>query len=156
MSIKFKNKIRGKPLDHVIGLSQAVVLGKIARIEKRAIDLENEEVPPYELDITHLTITKVIYQKKLDTPPIAEGCTLPVFPAALPKLIDQFKLYYEKHTKKSNIYESYTCDDDTDGERFYFIHFTCYGWSFVCRNASEGKSKRDMVTTQTKACFSDF
>lgn len=152
MSVKFKNKIRGKPLDHVVSLAQAVVLGKEVKTESKEINLETPGVPSYPLTITTLAISEVIYQDK-ETPRIASGTELPVFPAALPKLIDQFKLYHEKHTKKSMIFESYTCDDDKGGERYYFINFTCYGWGFVCNNASEGKSNRELVLRQTKACF---
>lgn len=153
--IKFKNKIRGKPLEHVVSLCQAIVIGTEIQKETKSIDINLEGAPDYPVEISHIQVSKVVYQKS-DVPKIQENSELLVFPAALPKHVDQFKQYYEKRVKKSCIYESYTCEKESDKERFFFINFTCFGWCFVCLNASEGKSKQTSVVAQIRGCFADF
>jgi hypothetical protein len=153
--LKFKNKIRGKALDHVVSLCQAVVVGKEVRVEAQEIDLQSPSVPHYSVQITKVLVSKVIHQTA-DTPRIPIGAELAVFPASLPKHVDQFKLYYEERVRKSCIYESYTCEDSAKGERFYFINFTCFGWCLVCLNSSEGKAMADEVVAHTRAAFPEF
>ena len=153
--IKFKNKIRGKSLEHVISLCQAIVIGSVVKTETKAIDVQSTEAPNYPVDIVTIKVNKVVYQKK-DTPAIQTASDINVFPAALPKHVAQYKQYYEQRVKKSCIYEKYTAENDSDTERYFFINYTCFGWCFVCLNASEGKSKQTIVNAQIRGCFMDY
>ena len=153
--LKFKNKIKIKPLDYVVSLCDAAIIGRECGVLSQQVDIDCEEAPKYPVDIVKIKVSKVLFQKR-ETEPIQVGSEVLVFPAALTKHIDQFKLYYEKRTKKSCIYDAYSPMDLNTPDKIYFISLTCFGWSFVCQTPIEGVNKKDAVIAQLRASFPSY
>lgn len=153
--LKFKNKIRMKDLSYVVSISDGAVIGKEVGRESHAIDINCPEAPPFPVEIIRVDVSQVLFQKPGFPQPLTTGQIL-IFPAALTKHIDQYKLFYQNRVRKSCIYDAYSPTDPRSPSKIYLLGNTSYGWCFACQDSTEGLGKKDEVTAVARACYPDI
>jgi hypothetical protein len=142
-----------KDISYVISVSDGAVIGKEIGRESHQIDINCPEAPPFPVELVRIEVSQVLYQKPGFPQPLQTGQLL-IFPAALTKHIEQYKLFYQNRVRKSCIYDAYTPSQSSkSANNVYILGNTSYGWCFAVEDSYEILSKKDDVLAIARACF---